>query len=77
MTTLSKCLFAAACAAVMVTGLGLVPPTATLAGGAEADTVARKAERKYKCTKCRQVFTFDRPGNYKCPTCGKPLIPAS
>jgi hypothetical protein len=72
MTTLSKCLRAAA----VVCGLALVPAAATWAGGADADHVVRKAERNYKCTKCRQVFTFDRPGNYKCPTCGKPLIPA-
>jgi len=50
---------------------------ATTAGGSDVGTTTRKAERKYKCTKCRQVFTFDGPGNYKCPNCGKPLIPAN
>ena len=75
MTSPSKCLFAIASATLVAIVLGLVPPAAVRAN--DVDAVARKAERKYKCTKCRQVFTFDRPGNYKCPNCGKPLIPAS
>lgn len=73
MPKLSKCL----CAATFAVAIGLaLVPVATWAGRAEAGHVVRKGERKYKCTKCRQVFTFDRPGNYKCPSCGKPLIPA-
>lgn len=25
-------------------------------------------EYKYKCPKDGQIFTYDKPGNYKCPT---------
>lgn len=61
----------------LVAAVLLVPAAVTTATGGDRSPVASKAERKYRCTKCRQVFTFDRPGNYKCPTCNKPLIPAS
>lgn len=53
------------------------PLVAAAAIGGDAVSVAAKKQRQYKCTKCRQVFTFDGPGNYKCPTCNKPLIPVN
>lgn len=48
-----------------------------VAVGTDASPVASKNQRQYRCTKCRQVYTFDRPGNYKCSKCNKPLIPVT
>jgi Zn finger protein HypA/HybF involved in hydrogenase expression len=76
MKTLSRWIFGGACAALVVTAVSFSPAVAPAANGDDSGGITRLAERKYKCTKCRQVFTFDRPGNYKCPNCGKPLIPA-
>lgn len=77
MNLFSKCLLGGACTAVVAAAVAFAPVAGPSAVGADTSPVAKKAERKYKCTKCRQVFTFDGPGNYKCPKCDKPLIPAN
>jgi Zn finger protein HypA/HybF involved in hydrogenase expression len=73
----ATCLLGGVCTAVVAAAVAFAPLAVSAAVGADTGSVAKKAERKYKCTKCRQVFTFDGPGNYKCPTCNKPLIPAN
>lgn len=75
MKSLSNWLFDVICAASLVVGLSLSVAHSANVIGAEHAPMANKAERKYRCTKCGGVFTFDRPGNHKCPTCNKPLIP--
>jgi Zn finger protein HypA/HybF involved in hydrogenase expression len=77
MTLFSRCLLGGACTAVVAAAVAFSPLAVPAAVGADTGSVANKAERKYKCTKCRQVFTFDGPGNYRCPKCDKPLIPAN
>jgi Zn finger protein HypA/HybF involved in hydrogenase expression len=77
MKMLNKCLLAGACTAVVAAAVAFAPVAVSAAAGTDSGPVAKKAERKYRCTKCRQVFTFDGPGNYKCPNCNKPLIPAN
>ncbi len=76
MKIFSQWLLGGACTALVVAAVSMNSVTAPAANGDDSGGITRLAERKYKCTKCRQVFTFDRPGNYKCPNCGKPLIPA-
>jgi len=77
MKMFSRCLVGGACTAVLAAAFTLAHPVAPTASAAELESVANNAERKYKCTKCGQIFTFERPGNHKCPTCNKPLIPAN
>ena len=77
MTLFSRCLRGGACTAVVAAAVAFSPLAVRAAVGADTDPVANKAERKYKCTKCGQVFTFDGPGNHRCPKCDKPLIPAN
>jgi Zn finger protein HypA/HybF involved in hydrogenase expression len=76
MKALSRLILGGVCTALVVAAVTFSPAIAPTANGDDGRGGVNLAERKYKCTKCRQVFTFDRPGNYKCPNCGKPLIPA-
>lgn len=69
--TVTGAISGVAIAAALTTGW--IIPTSVV--GAETSPVANKNQRQYRCTKCRQVYTFDRPGNYKCSKCDKPLIP--
>lgn len=77
MKSFSRRLLGGACVAALAAAVAFAPRAFPAAVGADDGPVAKKAERKYRCTKCRQVFTFDGPGNYKCPKCNKPLIPAN
>jgi|GEM_PF-1903367 DNA-directed RNA polymerase subunit RPC12/RpoP len=76
MKILSQWILGGVCTALVVAAVSLSPVAAPAASGDDSGPVTKLAERKYKCTKCNQVFTFERPGNYKCPNCGKALIPA-
>lgn len=73
MRTMRSVLVAAACLGCLTTVVG--PMRSTAADGSVS--VAAPKQRQYRCTKCREIHTFDRPGNYKCPKCGKPLIPVT
>lgn len=74
---LSNCVVRRAGAAAVALAVSIGPYVASAAIDAAAAPAAAKKQRQYKCTKCRQVFTFDGPGNYKCPSCNKPLIPVN